>query len=342
VRAAELELLGTPYPDLAGPTRESAAQRHAVEAVSVASALGMFGAPAGSGSLTGAAELLAARGEVVLRRLGQKFAAGADRVRWTFDLRPTETGYRIRVVDEYDFANVPAAPRGLAVVPERPPQVALLRERFEPAKAFRLKGPEEDFEVDGMPVALDAEGRPGPIRIAYRASGPFGLGGSQLRFRVLRKVEGSQDDTPRGAEHWYTLPLIEKAGGKGPFDASRGVFADSEDDEEVPFHAVTPDNPLELPRKLGGGRFEFKTSDLLDADGKRIRLRAGDQIEFYVEVFNPDGPDGSAAVAGRSETRVKTFVPGEEFVRWALDTLQEESRLRQLEARQRGVFDRKE
>jgi hypothetical protein len=387
VRAAELELLGTPYPDLAGPTRESAAQRHAVEAVSAASALGIFSAPAGSGSLTGTAELLAARGEVVLRRLEQKFPAGADRVRWTFDLRPTETGYRIRVVDEYGFANVPAPPRGLAVVPERPPQVALLRERFEPAKAFRLKGPEEDFEVDGMPVALDAEGRPGPIRIAYRANGPFGLGGAELRFRVLRKVEGSQDDTPRGAEHWYTLPLIERAAGaKGSFDASRGVFAESEDDEEVPFHAVTPDNPLELPRKLGGGRFEFKTSDLLDADGKRIQLRAGDQIEFYVEVFNrnPDGGagrthliaqafatqglvspgivspivpqtavalrvasfdafalDGGAAVAGRSETRVKTFVPGEEFVRWALDTLQEESRLRQLEARQRGVFDRK-
>jgi hypothetical protein len=341
VREAVLELLGTPYPDLSLPTRESAAQRHAVEVASSASALAQLGNPAGSGPLEGAAGLLAGRGEVVLRRLKQTFAAGADRLHWTFDLHPTETGYRIQVLDEYGFANAPTPPRGIAIVPERPPQVALLRERFLPAKAFRLKGPEEDFEVDGMPAALDAEGRPGPIRVAYTASGPFGLGRAQLRFRVLKKVEGSQEEAPPGEEHWYTLPLIEKSkSDKGPFDLGRGVFQDSEDDEEVPFHAATPENPEVLPRTLGGGRFEFKTSDLLDAKGQRIRLRAGDQIEFFIEVFNRN-PDGSEAVAGRSETRIKTFVPADEFVRWALDTLQEESRLRQLEARQRGVFDRK-
>src|SRR5205807_1885776 len=109
-------------------------------------------------------------------------------------LEPTFTAYRIKAVDEYQFASVPTAPRGIAVMPERPPQVALLRERFQPPGEFRLKGPDEDFEVDGMPVALDREGRPGRIRVAYSASGPFGLGRAQLRYRVLKKVEGSQDE----------------------------------------------------------------------------------------------------------------------------------------------------
>jgi hypothetical protein len=108
----------------------------------------------------------------------------------------------------------------------------------------------------------------------------------------------------------------------------------------VPFHAFTARDAL-VPRTLGGGRLEFQTSDLLGAKGRKIGLRPGDQIEFYVEVFNRN-PDGLEAVAGRSETRVKTLVTGDDFVRWMLDTLQEESRLRQLEARQRGVFDRRE
>ena len=341
VREAVLELLGTPYPDLSQPTGQSAVQRNAVEVLSTMSALGQRIAPTATGPLAGTASLLTGRGDIVMRRLRQTFAKGTDRLRWTFKLRPTETGYRIKVFDEHGFANVPVPPRGIAIVPERPPQVALLRERFLPAKAFRLDGPEEDFEVDGMPAALDAEGRPGPIRIAYSATGPFGLGRAQLRFRVLKKGEGSQQETPQGEEHWYTLPLIEKrASDKGPFDPSRGVFKDSEDNEEVPFHAVVSKDRLQLPRTVGGGRFEFKTSDLLDTNGQRIKLRAGDQIEFFVEVFNRN-PDSGEAVAGRSETRIKTFVPGEEFVRWALDTLQEESRLRQLETRQRGVFDRK-
>jgi hypothetical protein len=341
VREAVLELLGTPYPDLARPTGQSAAQRVAVETATAAAAFGRLGAPAGAAALEAACGLVVGRGEVVLERMVQTFPAGAEDVRWTIpQLEPTFTAYRIKAVDEYHFTSAPAAPRGITVVPERPPQVALLRERFQPPSAFRLKGPDEDFEVDGMPVALDPEGKPGPIRIAYSATGPFGLGRAQLRYRVLKKVEGSQDEMPQGVEHWYTLPLREKsAADRGPFDLSRGVFQESDDSDEVPFHAFTARDAL-VPRTLGGGRFEFQTSDLLGAKGRKIELRPGDQIEFYVEVFNRN-PDGLEAVAGRSETRVKTLVTGDDFVRWMLDTLQEESRLRQLEARQRGVFEQK-
>ncbi len=342
VREAVLELLGTPYPDLAHPSGLSAAQRARVEAATAAASLGRLGAPAGAPALEAVTGLVAGRGEVVLERMVQTFPGGAEEVRWTINrLEPTYTGYRIKAVDEYHFASAPAAPRGIAVVPERPPQVALLRERFQPPSAFKLNGPDEDFEVDGMPVALDPDGKPGRIRVAYSASGPFGLGRAQLRYRVLKKAEGSQDELPQGDEHWYTLPLPEKpAADREPFDLTRGVFKDSDDREEVPFHAFAARDAL-LPRTLGGGRFEFQTAGLLDRSGRRIELRPGDQIEYFVEVFNRN-PDGLQAVAGRSETRVKTVVTGEEFVRWTVDTLQEESRLRQLEARQRGVFDRRE
>ena len=55
-------------------------------------------------------------------------------------------------------------------------------------------------------------------------------------------------------------------------------------------------------------------------------------------MFNRN-PDRAGAVVGRSETRVKTVVTAREFRRWAFETLQEENRLRQLESRQRGVFE---
>ena len=64
------------------------------------------------------------------------------------------------------------------------------------------------------------------------------------------------------------------------FDPKRGVFANSEFDDEVPFHAVPSPNPDKvLGRQLGGGRFFLKTSGLVDARGKTIVLRKGDQVE---------------------------------------------------------------
>jgi hypothetical protein len=276
--------------------------------------------------------------------------------------------------------------------------VALLRERFLPPRAFRTRGPEEDFEVDGMPVPIDSDGKPGPIRIAYKATGPYGLGSARLRYRVLKKVEGSQQEPPVAEAKWgiYLLNEVPPSRRRGRFDQGRGVFRNTEavtilsaterlaigslagqplspdrlaailagpagvlaetmlTDEDVPFHAV----PLAtsqyliggvdfarpqdlLPRPEGGGHFDFETSDLLlNAKGGRLELEPGDQIEFFVEVFNRN-PERSEAVIGRSETRTRTFVTGREFRRWMFDTLQEESRLRELERRQRGVFDAK-
>jgi hypothetical protein len=339
IRQAVLEILGTPYPDLSRPGRDSATQRHHVEALSGASALGLLAAPA-AGPLEAATGLQVARGEIVLRRLPQSFPDGKSEVQWTFDLRPTETAYRIEVLDRYDFASAPRPPRGILIAPERPPQVALLRERFLPRKTFVSKGPDEDFEVDGMPLPIDRTGKAGKIRIAYSAAGPYGLGHARLRYRVLRKAEGSQEEAPAREERWLTLPLREvpAEADAGPFDPKHGVFQNSDDDEEVPFHAApSPDRWNVLPRTLGGGRFEFDAGGIPDGKGGLIRPREGDQIEFFVEVVNRN-PNAEEAVVGRSETRVKTVVSDEDFIRWSIDVLQEESRLRQLEQKQRGVF----
>ena len=46
----------------------------------------------------------------------------------------------------------------------------------------------------------------------------------------------------------------------------------------------------------------------------------------------------AASEPGRSETRLKAFVTQPEFVDWVLQTLRHESRIRQLETRQRNVF----
>src|SRR5262249_49133633 len=158
----------------------------------------------------------------------------------------------------------------IAIVPERPPQVALVRERFLPRKEFQVGRRIEEFDLDALPVSLDEEGKPGPVRIAFTATGPYGLGRARLRLRVLQKLEGSEQDTPKGAEHWFTLPLREvNRPDRGPFDPQRGVFKESDDDEEVPFHAIVPKDPWALPRTVGGGRFDFQTSDLLDEKGRR-------------------------------------------------------------------------
>jgi hypothetical protein len=60
-------------------------------------------------------------------------------------------------------------------------------------------------------------------------------------------------------------------------------------------------------------------------------------IEYCVEVLA--GAPGSGRPSARSETRIKTMVSLPEFVRWIDDTLQEERRIRQLDAQQRGVFE---
>jgi hypothetical protein len=337
IQRAVLELLGPAFPDLSA-SRDSEGQRQGVQHLWQGVQTGLSKQP--FAAQLAAAVLEAGKIETVRRRLEQTFAEAGQKVEWTFALRPTETAYRILVFDEYDFANVPVPRRNITLEPEKPPQVTLLRERFMPRREFISKGPLEDYELDGIPIPLDKDGRPGPTRISYAASGHYGLGHARLRIQVIKKTEGSEEDMPASEENWPYLPLVEVADPSerlGPFDPRRGAFVGSDEDHQVPFHAVPSSDPERtVPRIVGGGRFDYKTAGIPDGKGGLIDLKPGDQVAFYVEVFNRH-PDGKLALAGRSETRVKSIVTQEEFVRWTIDTLQEESYIRQLEARQREL-----
>lgn len=251
--------------------------------------------------------------------------AGDDRhAEATFDLRPEETGYRVVVANEYKFTNVPPPRRTVRVIPEEAPQVVLLRDSF---------GADADSNLEGIPVPLG-----GPIRIPYVAHGPYGLGQARVLYRVLRKRESGND--PAEEPPWVALPLPEVKPGPdaGPFDPKRGVFATMKFDQEVPFHAVPSANPDALGRTLGGGRYFLKTRGLIDAKGRPIEARLGDQIEYCVEILADKNPDADRPRA-RSETRVATVVTIEQFLAWSQSIADEERRLRQLDQLQRGVFN---
>jgi hypothetical protein len=239
----------------------------------------------------------------------------SDEATCQFDLHPDESAYRIVVVDEYGFENADPPRRGIKIVPEEPPTVALLPEQFLPEQ-FPGAGIAEDFEVEGVPIPLG-----GAIRIAYTATHPYGLGKATLQFRVN---DGA----------WQPFPLGEAVETEktGPFDLRRGAFVNSKPSDQVQFHAVPSRDPERLlPRTDGGGRFDFQTRGLPD-------LKIGDRVEFFVEVANRDL---NSPQIGRSETRVKTIVTVPQLVQWIDATLRQEDRIRQLEQKQKNVFDHK-
>jgi hypothetical protein len=279
--------------------------------------------------------------ETVRRRIRLGLEGEGRSAAGTFDLLADETAYRVVVKDEHGFENVPPPRRGIRIVPEDPPQVALLREEFRPGgRLAGLTGTAADFEVEGMPVPPG-----GRIRIAYACGGRYGVGAARLRFRVVKKKDKADDSGGESereeAGPWHLLPLIEVQGSPeaGTFDVRRGVFVRSGDDEQLQFHAVPSRDPERVPGRLqGGGRFDFSTRGIPDGKGGLLDLQPGDQLEYYVEVFADRDP-GAGRPSARSETRRKTVVTVTELVRWLDETLQEERRIRHLETKQQGVFD---
>jgi hypothetical protein len=276
----------------------------------------------------------------VQKEAGSSPEAGSKTAVFEFDVLPEYTAYQVVVIDRHGFDNVPPPRRGIRLVPEEPPQVTLLPEQFNPSGPFRdLGGPAEDFQMEGMPVPLGAK-----MRVAYTCRGPWGLGHAKMMFRVVKKrANDGPEEVGDTSVPWrpYLLKEPKAAADVGAFDLNRGVFKLSGADDEVPFYAVPSPLPeTELGRQDGGGRFDFETAGIPDyyKGGRPIELKAGDQVEYYIEVSARDRPTGKVPV-GKSEIRVKTIVSIPEFVRWLDDTLQEERRVRQLEAKQRGVFD---
>lgn len=239
-----------------------------------------------------------------------------------FDLTEGETAYRVHLRDRVPvadrdghegFVNLLPPRRTLTLLPDAPPQVQFLPERF----AIGDGGLTEANEVEGMPVPVGKS-----VRIAYTARSPLGLAKAQLRYRV--------NDGP-----WTVLPLREyRAGeGVGAFDLRSGAFENSGTDAQVEYHAVPSADPDEWPSfREGGGRFDFRTSQIAE-------LKAGDQLEFVVEVF--DRNPAAGRTPGQTDPgRIKRVVTDEEFVDWIDQTLQQEKRIRDLADRQRDVFRR--
>jgi len=261
---------------------------------------------AGPGALPGASPLP----EFVYRRISMKLDESKQQAEAIFDLRPGEHVYRIEVADHYGFRNLDLPRRSIRLEPEEPPVVALLPERFPAAG----KVSSEDDEFEGVPVLYR-----GKFRFAYTASSPLGLGKAQMRYRL------------NGEGEWWPLPLKEVRGSTkmGPFDLKHGAFVHSGFLDKVEFHQLpSPDADRFPPGTEGGGRYDFETAGL--------DLKIGDRIEFYVEVFDRNPAEDRQP--GRSEVRQKTIVDIDQYLAWKEGVAQEESRIRQLENTQRGVF----
>ncbi|MBL8795516.1 MAG: hypothetical protein JNM56_16545 [Planctomycetia bacterium] len=254
--------------------------------------------------------------EKLLRPIDMKLAADGLSAEGYFDLRPDENLYRSVVHDQHGFLNLDPPRRTIRIAPQEPPLVALLPERLPVAG----KDVTEDDEIEGVPILEDQ-----PFRVAYVASSPYGLGRAVLRYRI------NDGD-------WFPLPLREAKSTEatGPFNPKSGAFVNSDVDpqlrgsigQQVEFHRMPSPDVLRMPPGTdGGGRLDFKTAGL---------MKLGDKIEFYIEVYdrNPD----DVREPGRSETRQKTVVNKEQYFAWQNQVIQQESRIRQLEARQRTVF----
>lgn len=278
----------------------------------------------------GAIELLGRAGgesgpEETLRRVDLVLRKGGAGAEGSFQLRPGETAYRILVEDRHGFANATPPKRGIAIIPEEPPRVVLLAERFaEPGDL----GLTDDTEVEGMPIPIG-----GPIRIAYYTAHPYGLDRARLGWRVIKAAKVAEEGGAAASDvPWQYLPLAEVRATveTGPFDLRRGHFEKSGFFDAVEFYPLPSADPERVHgRTEGGGCFDFRTKPLQG-------LAVGDQIELFVEVFARNPALGN--LPGRSETRVKSFVTEPQFREWWLQALKHYNRLRQLESRQRGVF----
>lgn len=252
-----------------------------------------------------------------------------------FDLAPGLSGYRILVVDplikdKRGHANHPPTRRSVRLTPEPPPNVSLLRDSFSDSSAIA------DFDIEGLPVIIG-----GKIRIPYEASGRYGLGKAQVMYRVLKKHESGNE--PGEEEDWIKANLPEIPPPKDPFNAfnpKTGVFFNTEFDQQVEFHAVPSRVPDKmLGRTQGGGRVFLPTAGLLDRKtGKPLQLNSGDQIEYCIKVYAMNREPEASTPYFISESRVAVVMTLKDFEEWRRQVSKEDERVKDLEAKQKGVF----
>jgi hypothetical protein len=313
-----------PRGDVAGPAGSAARVRFEAQKALARAAIELLGRPPTDLS-SGASAKAEGMAEPPVRRIELPLRPDRRGAEGMFDLKPEEVAYRVVVEDDFGFGNAVPPKRSLVVVPDEPPRVLLLPERFgRPGE----EGLSEESEVEGMPVPLGSA-----IRIAYYAAHPYGLDRARLVYRVVKaRASGEVGGSGLSEAPWIALPLKEVRGTPeaGPFDLRLGLFRNSGFRDVVEFHPLPSPDPERLPgRTEGGGSFDFHTKAVAD-------LQVGDQIEFAVEVFARNPALGDQP--GRSEARAKAVVTQAQFVSWVLETLGHERRIRRLEERQRGVF----
>jgi hypothetical protein len=337
---AVLETYGSQFPDLSGPSGLTRVQELNSRMAATVSAI--LALPAATGPLGALSTANAALASVPLRRFEQSFTSPTESAQWRFDLRATETSYRVVVFDEYAFSSTTKTVRSIKIEAERPPTVVLHPERWDVPAAFKSRSKTPlilDFE--GMPLPLVDDDKPGPLRISYEAFGPYGIGRAQLKIGVIRGGNDSEADPKKPKlQRWVTLPLAEVPQCDRTFDKSIGAFADAGEKEAVPFYALPSDRADRIwPRMVAGGRLDYHPAGILDEDGLPVAFKQDDQIVVYVEVFNRN-PDPNKVLMGKSRMREKDVVSWEKFEAWCYDTLQEASRIEALMFMQQRVYDR--
>ena len=287
--------------------------------------------------------------ESVLARPVMTLSADRKTAEATFDLAKFPTGYSVELLDDNDFPNLSPPRRGITISPDRAPDVRLLDEML---KSPRDLGPNDDYEVRGMPLAKD-----GRVQIAYAAQSPLGISSAWVVYRVY-------DRRQKDWTAWQTLPLkrVEADESKenvGKFIPELGVFEQYDHEQSVDLYLLPSTDAESVPSGLiAGGRYGFKTASLSkpSPDGtKRVELELGDQVEYYVATYDRkyaleqvserdrlQQPPGDRIAPGRkpgaSESRIKDVVSQTDVEDWNRRRSESRERLKRLEELQRGVF----
>ncbi len=100
----------------------------------------------------------------------------ANQFQATLELPIGVTGYRIVLKDQHGFTNRNPPRRGITLAPDSPPQVELLAEVL---KDPQDDGPLDDYEVNGMPLAVG-----GQVQVGWQARSPLGIDEVYIVYRV--------------------------------------------------------------------------------------------------------------------------------------------------------------
>ncbi len=288
--------------------------------------------------------------EVASGRLPMVLSADRIHAEVQFDLPARPSSYRLELVDDNGFTNLTPPRRGISVAADRPPTVRLLREIM---KDPLEKGPDDDFDVTGMPMTPF-----GRVQIGFKAHSPLGIAKVYIVYRVGRPAaDGGLNFGP-----WLFLPLAKTEADTakvGPFLPDLGVFQKSGRNGSVEFYPIPSPDPDSEPDGLqAGGRYNFQAAALkrIESDGTESKLSPGDVVQFYVAAMdrNPartrpltdpdpdrdlETPVPPGRAIGWSEKRETAVVSLDRLQEWTQARDESKRRLAELETKQRDVFN---